>query len=108
MLGERTANLFIGMIKVFRQAWVSTYGEVDDGTWRAVVAQLDRQEVRRGLELCHSHWERDFPPKPGQFLAMARIPPAQRYFDRSRALEVKPAQEAVREEHLRKMRALVS
>lgn len=103
----RTANFVVAMIRIFRQAWVSTYGETDDGTWRAVVAKLDRQEVRRGLELCHGHWEDSFPPRPGQFIKMARIPASQRVFDPSRALPSLPAQEHVREENLRKMRELV-
>ena len=107
-LDQRAANLIVGMIRIFRQAWISTYGEVDDGTWRAVVAQLDRLEVRRGLELCHGHWQGDFPPRPAQFIAMARIPPSQRLVDRSHRLRAKPAQDHVREEHLAKLKEMVA
>jgi hypothetical protein len=106
-LDRRVANLFVGMIRIFRQAWISTYGETDDGTWRAVVAQLDRLEVRRGLELCHGHWQGDFPPRPAQFISMARIPAAHRPAPRSRQIGVQAAQDHVRDEHLRKLKELV-
>lgn len=85
-MARRVADLYVHMTRIFGNAWTARYGDTDDGVWRAVLSQLDREEVKRGLRHMLNDWRDSFPPTPGQFIGVARIPPAQRPFDRSRQL----------------------
>jgi len=106
-LQKRLDHLWARMIAIFGDAWLSRYGSEDSGLWASVLHRLADDEIKRGVELCVTDWEGGWPPTPGKFIAMARIPSAHRAVDRSRLLAVKPAQDHVRDEHLRKMRELL-
>jgi hypothetical protein len=96
------------MNRIFGHAWQARYGIKDDGVWESIIAQLDRDEVKRGLQHMLNDWTDSFPPTPAQFKAVARIPPAHRPFDRSKALEHQASDAETAKEHLAALRGLVS
>lgn len=95
------------MTRIFGAAWTSRYGQTDDGMWESVIRQLDRHEVKRGLQHMLSDWTDSFPPTPAQFLKVARIPAAHRPFDRSKALAHQPSDEETTARNMAALRGML-
>ena len=94
------------MARIFGHAWLSRYGETDDGLWESVVSSLGRDEVKKGLRHMLNDWTDSFPPTPGQFRQVARIPMAHRQVPRDMRLTSKPADAEAVQCHIAKMREM--
>jgi hypothetical protein len=61
------------MAKIFGHRWVSSYGEMDDGSWLAGLHDVTVEQVKVGLERLRVS-EEPWPPTLPQFRAMC-LPP---------------------------------
>ena len=95
------------MTRIFGASWTARYGETDDGMWQAIVGELRREEVKRGRRHMLNDWTGSFPPTPGQFLAVARIPAAHRTFDTAKALAHQPSDADTARKNIAALRSML-
>lgn len=108
-LERRAADLYVHMARIFGPAWTSKYGETDDGTWAAAVSTLAPSQVRFGLRWMLNNWTDSFPPTPGQFrrVIFDNNRPEHRALPHSSRIEMQPAEDHVRQQHMEHIRIML-
>ncbi len=96
------------MAKIYGHKWVSSYGEMDDGTWLTGLGDVTPEQVGAGLEKCRTSAE-PWPPTLPEFRAMCL--PAKRltaaHNEASGRLPAPKVTPEVAREHMAKALALV-
>lgn len=67
-------DLWERMAKIYGHKWTSSYGDADDGTWRAGLRGLTRKHIAHGLTKCVRGAE-VWPPSLPEFIAMCKPTP---------------------------------
>jgi hypothetical protein len=62
-------ELWRRMARMYGHKWVSSYGDRDDGTWRAGLRGLAREQIVRGLRRCADSGD-PWPPSLPEFRAL--------------------------------------
>lgn len=90
------------MTMIYGHKWASSYGELDDGTWAAGLADLELEDIRRGIEAVRDSGK-EWPPSLPEFRDMCKKPatPFDGVYKRLPKPQVDP--ELV-EEYIREMR----
>lgn len=60
----------------FGYRWVNSYGEADNGTWRAGLCDVTPEQIMRGIDVCRLSG-RDWPPTLPEFRKMCVTPPTE-------------------------------
>lgn len=70
MLTDRhIAKLWERMAMIYGHRWTSSYGDKDDGTWLAGLADVAPEQIGAGLEKCRTNGQ-PWPPTLPEFRAM--------------------------------------
>jgi hypothetical protein len=69
-------DFYLFMISQYQHAFKQTYGNGADGQWANVLKDLERDEIKSGIEQIRAinKQENPHPPTPEQFRAMCRPP----------------------------------
>ncbi len=73
--GRRDAQFVKAMAEIFGSTWTSQNGVTMTAAWTHALDGLTGREIAFGLQRCAKEWDKDFPPKPGQFRRLCAITP---------------------------------
>lgn len=67
-------RFFIEMVKIYSNAWVKIYGNIDkDNIWAGALKGLTKDEIKQGLDAIQTGDKyKVFPPQPLEFRALCR------------------------------------
>ena len=69
--GQHMARLWTRLARMYGHRWTSSFGEADDGTWRAGLVGITPQEVAHGLGECAKR-DDPWPPTLPEFRVLCR------------------------------------